>query len=160
MKALKKIVIALSIAGVAGALLGALSRVLMRLVTLIAGGEPGFSWSGTIFIVLLYVVAPAPVAALSAFTTRWWRWIAAAAGTALLAVPAIGVTGEELGNTAGFSAAQWAGTMIVTVAIFATTVVLPIATVRLVDRTVGRARLRQRRPTAPMAAELAGSGAA
>jgi hypothetical protein len=155
MKALKKLAIAVSITAVVGTAMGALSRVLMRLVTQVAGGEPGFSWSGTIFIVLIYLVAAAPVAALAAFTTRWWRWIAGVAGTALLAVPAASIGMEELGATSGFSAAQWVGTITLTVAILATTVALPIVSVRLVDRTVIRARLRQGRPSASVIRELA-----
>lgn len=160
MQILKKVAVALSIAAVAGVVLGALSRILMRLATLVGGGEPGFSWSGTLFIVLIYVVAAVPVAVLAAFTTRWWRWVGGAVGTGLLAVPGLSIAAEELEGRAGWTAVQWAGAIAVTVAIIATTVALPLSTVRLVDRTVTRARLRQPRRSAMITAEPAGSVAA
>ena len=160
MQALKKIGIALSIAVVMGLALGALSRALMRAATIAAGGTPSFSWSGTFFIVLIHVVAAVPVAVLAAFTTRWWRWILGAAGAALLAVPSSSIASVELGETSTWSATQWAGAMTATVAIFATIVLLPIATVRLIDVALTRTRLRQPPRGIAIASGFAESGAA
>jgi hypothetical protein len=151
MPALKKLVVALAIATAAGVALGALSRALMRVGTYVAGGTPGFSWSGTLFVLLLYVVAAAPVTVLAASTTRWWRWIAAVPGSGMLAVPGASISAEEMVGREGWSGAQWLGAAAVAVAIIATTIALPVITVRLVDRTVARAGLRQPRPAAVVA---------
>ena len=124
---------------VAGVILGALSRVFMRLLTLAAGGEPGFSWPGTIFIVLIYVVAVVPAAVAAAFTVRWWRWLAAAAGAMFLMVPAVSVFSEEIGDVQGVSAVAWVGLVAASVAVFATVFAAPAAAIWLVDRRKGRA---------------------
>ncbi|WP_433606407.1 hypothetical protein ACQP2P_29950 [Dactylosporangium sp. CA-139114] len=139
MRAVKVLTTAVAGAVVAGAVLGALSRVFMRLLTLAAGGAPGFSWSGTFFIVLIYVVAVAPAALTAAFTTGRWRWLAAVAGAALLMVPAIGVSSEEIGDVEGISAMAWIGLAAASVAVFTTVFVAPAAAIWLVDRLKGRA---------------------
>jgi len=123
-------------AAAAGALAGGLARGLMRVATLVAGGQPEFSWGGTLGIVLVFAIAMLPVAGLAAFTVRWWRWLAAAAGAVLLAVPAVAIAREDLGVVT--SVARWAGVIAVTLAIFATIAAAPIATVRLVDTMLGR----------------------
>src|SRR5690349_11607764 len=106
MQALKKIGVALLAAVVGGTVIGALSRALMRVATHVAGGEPGFSWSGTLFILLIYTIVAVPVALAAAFTTHWWRWILGAAGAAVLVVPAIGVSSEELDNISTWTTTQ------------------------------------------------------
>jgi hypothetical protein len=146
MNVLKRIGIGLAAAVVAGIVFGGLSRALMRLATLAVGGVPGFSWEATFFIVLIHVIAAVPAAMLAAFTKRWWRWSAAVAGTALLAVPAAGIASADLGATGSLTAAQWVGAIAATVAIFASFVVLPLVAVRLVDRGVVKARLRSAIP--------------
>lgn len=122
-----------------GVVLGALSRLFMRLLTLAMDGEPGFSWSGTFFIALIYVAAVAPAALAAAITMRWWRWLAAAAGSAFLLLPAIGVFSEEVGSVAGVSTMAWIGLGAASVAVFATVFVAPAAAIWLVDRLQGRA---------------------
>ncbi len=138
MNVLKRLGCALGAAVGAGIVMGGLSRALMRAASLVTGGEPGFSWSGSFFIVLIYAIAMVPVALFAAFTTRWWRWIAGAAGSLFLAMPAVGVTTEELGATVGWTAAQWVAVVVVTIAIFGTIALAPIAAVRLVDALLGR----------------------
>jgi len=122
-------------AAVAGTLAGGLARGLMRVATLVAGGQPEFSWGGTLGIVLVFAIAMLPVAGLAAFTVRWWRWLAGAAGAVLLAVDAAAIAAGELGVVT--SVAQRAGVIAVTLAIFATIAAAPIATVRLVDTMLG-----------------------
>ncbi|MFF5228010.1 hypothetical protein [Dactylosporangium sp. NPDC000521] len=111
----------------------------MRLLTLAAGGEARFTWSGTIFIALIYVVATVPAALSAAITRRWWRWLAAAAGALFLMMPAIGVFSEEIGDVDGLSGMAWAGLVAASVATFATVFVAPAAAIWLVDRLKGRA---------------------
>lgn len=140
MRALRVLTNAVVGAVVAGVILGVLSRVLMRLLTITAGGEPRFSWSGTFFIVLLYVAAVVPAALVAAITAvRWLRWLAGAAGAAFLTVPALGVSSEELGALPDVSAMTQAGLIVASVAVFATVFAAPVAAIRLVDRLKGRA---------------------
>ncbi|MEV4139625.1 hypothetical protein AB0J72_46610 [Dactylosporangium sp. NPDC049742] len=139
MRAIKVLTSAVAGAVGAGVVLGALSRGFMRLLTLAGGGEPGFSWSGTFFIALIYVVAVAPAALAAAITTRWWRWLAAAAGALFLMLPAIGVFSEEVGDVNGLPAMARVGLVAASVAVFATVFAAPAAAIWLVDRLKGRA---------------------
>ncbi|MFD6262860.1 hypothetical protein ACFWFK_17195 [Micromonospora chalcea] len=134
MRVIKGLAMAIASAVVSGVVLGVLSRLLMRLVTLAADGEPNFSWSGTFFIVLIYVVAVVPAALAAAITVRRWRWIAAALGAAFLTVPAIGISSEELSHVGELSTMAWIGVGAATVAVFATVFAAPAAAIWLVDR--------------------------
>jgi hypothetical protein len=127
---------------VAGAVLGALSRALMALITLIAGGQPSFSFAGTGFVLALYAAVVLPGALLAALTVHRARWLLLGAGAVFLCVPAIGVAQEEVTGTELFDAVQWIGVGSAGLAIFATVAVLPVLTVRLVDGWLGR-RTRQ-----------------
>jgi hypothetical protein len=99
---------------VAGTALGAVAHALMALLPLAAGGSSSFSWSGTAFILALYV---------------------------LVMVPAVGVAGEEVGASPGFDALQWLGVAAAGAAVFAATIgLLPLLTVGLTDRWPGRRR--------------------
>ncbi|WP_433495508.1 hypothetical protein ACQP26_09655 [Micromonospora sp. CA-248089] len=134
MRAIKVLASAVAGALVSGLVLGALSRLFMRLMTLAADGEPRFSWTGTFFIAVIYVAAVAPAALTAAITTRWWRWIAAALGTAFLMAPAIGISSEEIGYVQGLSTIAWIGVGAATAAVFATVFAAPAAAIWLVDR--------------------------
>jgi hypothetical protein len=123
---------------VAGAVLGTLSRGLMALVTLAAGGTNSFSWSGTAFILIIYAAAILPGGLLAGVTTHRLRWLLLAAGAAFLCVPAVGVAGAELGSTAGFDTVRWVGVGVTAAAVFGTIGLLPLLTVRLADRWTGR----------------------
>ncbi|MEU6019879.1 hypothetical protein [Micromonospora sp. NPDC047134] len=138
MRAIKVLASAVVGAIGSGVVLGLLSRLFMRLVTLAADGDPRFNWSGTFFIVLIYVVAVAPAALAAAITMRRWRWIAAAVGTAFLMVPAIGISSEELGHVQELSTMAWIGVGATTVAVFATVFAAPAAAIWSVDRLKGR----------------------
>ena len=138
---------------VVGALLGATSRGLMALVTLAAGKEISFSWSGTAFIVMLYVAVMIPAGVVAGLTTHWSRWLLPTAGALFLCVPAIGIGSVELGATADFSVAQWLGVGTAAAGIFGTVVLLPLLTVRLADHWLGR-RPAPPQPRADAAEEL------
>ena len=69
----------------------------MRLVAL-SVGDGKFTVMGSVFIVLIYVVAMAPLAVAATITVRWWRWLFGAGGSVFLLFPAIGVAGEEIGH--------------------------------------------------------------
>ena len=78
---------------VAGLLLGVASRVVMRVIGLLSGGTEGFSWGGTIEIVLFGLLIGAPIA-LFFLALRshldWPRpWAGVALGAALFAATAL-----------------------------------------------------------------------
>jgi hypothetical protein len=133
---------------VVGGVLGAVSRGLMALVALAAGGTSSFSWSGTAGILLIYVLVMLPAGAVAGLTTHRLRWLLPVGGALFLCVPALGVASEEIGSTAGFTAGQWLGVGAAGAAIFATVGLLPWLTVRLTDRW-----LRRRRGASVAAAE-------
>jgi peptidoglycan/LPS O-acetylase OafA/YrhL len=139
-------------AGVAGAvgagiLVGVVSRLLMRLVALAAGHEGGFSWLDSVAILMIYAVAMLPGALTAAATTRRLRWVVAAAGCVFLMGPAVGIASGEIGGTQGLSVLQWVALSATSLAVFATIVILPVVTVRIVDRL--RGRRRRPRPASP-----------
>ena len=86
------------------------------------------------FILLIFVVAMVPGAAVAALTRRRLRWLLPGAGALFLCVPAVGVASAEVGATAGFDAGQWSGVAIAGLGVFATIALLPVLTVRLTDR--------------------------
>jgi hypothetical protein len=133
-----KLAVGVLAALVAGTAVGAVARGLMTLVALAAGDVASFSWSGTSFILLLFVLVMVPGAVVAAFSTHRARWLLPAAGAVFLCVPAVGVAGAEIGGTAGFGAVQWLGVGAGTVALFGTIALLPLVTVRLTDRWLGR----------------------
>jgi hypothetical protein len=128
----------LAAAVLAGAALGAASRVFMALVGLASGGSSSFTVSGTFFILLIYVLAMVPGGAVAGLTTHRARWLLPVGGALFLCVPAVGVAGAEIGATAGFGPAQWLGVGAGSAAIFLLIALAPVATVRLTDRWLGR----------------------
>ncbi|GAB3356939.1 hypothetical protein [Modestobacter lapidis] len=133
-----RIVVGALAALAAGMALGAVSRGLMALVTVASGGENSFSWSGTAFILVLYVLVMVPGGVVAGVTTKRRRWLLPVAGALFLCLPAIGVAAEEVGSTVGFGPLQWLGVGITGTAVFATIAALPLLTVRLTDRWLGR----------------------
>jgi hypothetical protein len=119
---------------VAGVVVGGASRVLMRLVSLAAGDEGGFSVGGTVAIVVAYAAFMLPGAVLAGSTDRRGRTALLVVGALLLCVPAIGVASEEVDGTGGLGALQWAGVLAAGAAIFGAIATLPAVTTRLVDR--------------------------
>jgi hypothetical protein len=123
---------------VAGAIVGAIARLSMRAVTISADHTGSFSVSGSVFIVMIYALVMVPGGIVSAFTTRWWRWLVLGAGSAFLVLPAVGVAQEEIGNTHGLSPLRWILLVASSVLVFATIPADAVATARLVDRWRGR----------------------
>ncbi len=82
----------------------------------------------------IYAVAMIPCGVVAALTTRWWRWLVAAAGSLFLCFPAVGVASEEIGSTDGLSLWRWVLLVITSLAVFATIAIAPLVTVALVDR--------------------------
>jgi hypothetical protein len=125
-------------AAVCAVVLGTVARVLMRLVTVVAGGAAEFSWAGTLGIVSMFALAMLPGAVGAAFVAGPHRWWLLALGAVLLCLPAVGIATEELGPTSSFSTGQWVGVIALGAAIFAVIAAMPLVTARLVDRLLSR----------------------
>ena len=99
--------------GVAAAVLGAvvgavLTRGLMRLVILVAGGTPQFTWTGMAFIALFYVVFLTPGAIALVWSRARWPLGVFGLGAVAIPVQAAGIAQIDLEAVGPFSAGQWA----------------------------------------------------
>jgi hypothetical protein len=128
----------------AGIVVGIPSRLIMRLVAISAGHVGTFKWVDSLAILMIYAGAMLPGAVVAAVTTRRVRWVIAAAGSALLFVPATGIAAEEIGGTGGMSTLQWIGLIVSSIAVYITIAILPIVTVWMVDYLRGRTPLTPR----------------
>jgi hypothetical protein len=135
----RTLLVAASASLIAGVAVGAVARFLMRLVAVATGNGSSFSWSGTAFIIGLFVVVMFPGALLATASSRRWRWALLAAGAAFLLVPATGIAMAEIGSTEDFSAAQWVAVLAASAGVYAAIVLLPLVTLRLIDTLVPRA---------------------
>ena len=96
-------------AAVVGGVLGAvLTRGLMRLITIVAGGDPSFSWTGLAFIAIFYVVFLTPGAIALACSRARWALVLFGAGALAIPVQATGIATTDLEAVGPFSAGQWA----------------------------------------------------
>jgi hypothetical protein len=123
---------------VSGVAVGVIARILMRAVTVSADHAGEFTLNGSVVIPLIYAMAMVPGAVVSAFTTRWWRWLVIGAGSAFLCLPAVGVASEEIGTTDGLSALRWVLLVITSTLVFASIGLVAVVTVRMVDRLCDR----------------------
>jgi len=99
--------------GVAAALLAglvgaALTRGVMRLVMLVAGGTTTFSWTGTAFIALFYVVFLTPGAIALAWSRGRWPLVLFVVGAVAIPVQAAGIATTDLEAVGPFSTEEWA----------------------------------------------------
>ena len=91
-------------AAVLGGLVGAaLTRGLMRLVMVVADGNPSFTWTGTAFIALFYVVFLAPGAVALAWSRARWPLVVFGAGAVAIPVQATGIATTDLAAVGPFS---------------------------------------------------------
>jgi hypothetical protein len=107
-KRLMRAVVRGAAAAVIGGLVGAaLTRGVMRAVILVAGGEPQFTWAGTAFITLFYVVFLAPGAIALAYSRARWPLFIFGAGAIAIPVQAAGIAQTDLEAVGPFSTGQW-----------------------------------------------------
>jgi hypothetical protein len=97
-------VVAAVVAGVIGT---ALTRGLMRAIILVAGGEPQFTWSGTAFIALFYVVFLMPGAVALAWSPARWPLFVFGAGAVAIPIQAAGIAQTDLEAVGPLSTGQW-----------------------------------------------------
>jgi len=96
-------------AAVTGGLVGAaLTRALMRVIMLVADGNPGFTWTGTAFIAIFYVVFLLPGAVALAWSRARWPLFLFGLGAVAIPVQASGIATTDLEAVGPFSPGQWA----------------------------------------------------
>jgi len=122
----------------AGMLMGAVARLFMMLVALASGDTSRFHWSATVGILLGFAAFMLPGALVAAFVRRRGRWLLPAAGAVALMFPAVGVASDEIGDTARFTTLNWVAVSVTGAVVFATILVLPVLTLRLVDWALSR----------------------
>ncbi|SDE85901.1 hypothetical protein SAMN05660485_01891 [Blastococcus fimeti] len=132
--------------GVVGALL---TRALMRLVMVVAEGDPSFTWTGLVFIALFYVVFLAPGAIALAWSPA--RWPLGVLGIGALAIPvqAAGIAQTDLEDVGPLGTGQWAALVPIFVAMAAV-----YALQADIVRRVARRPDRRWRTAAPVGVDL------
>lgn len=126
-----------------GVALGAVARLMMRLVAVAAGHHGEFSIGGTVGIMVAFVVVMVPGSLLAAL---WWGrgwWTLLAAGTGLLLVVATGVAISDVGDVSGLPPVRWAFLLLAAGGVYASILAMPIVISRVV-RSRGAQRWRRR----------------
>jgi hypothetical protein len=96
-------------AAVAAGLFGAvLTRALMRLIMVVADGDTAFTWAGTAFIAVFYVVFLTPGCIAVAWTGGRWPLFLLGAGALAIPLQATGIATTDLAAVGPLSAGQWA----------------------------------------------------
>jgi hypothetical protein len=107
-------------AALVGGLVGAvLTRAVMRLVMLVAGGSTSFTWTGLAFIALFYVVFLTPGAIALAWSRARWPLFVFGAGALAIPVQAAGIAQTDLEAVGPFTGGQWALLVVLFVAMAA-----------------------------------------
>jgi len=122
----------------AGLAMGAVARLMMRLVVLATGRDGEFSLGGTAGIMLAFVVVMVPGAVLASLYRGRGRSLLLIAATLFLLVVATGIAVEDLGTVDELSAARWTGVAIAGLGVYAAILALPVLTYRLIARGDGR----------------------
>jgi hypothetical protein len=107
-------------AALAGGLIGAaLTRALMRAVMVVAEGPTTFTWTGTAFIALFYVVFLLPGAVALAWSRARWPLFLFGAGAVAIPLQAAGIATTDLEAVGPFTTGQWALLIVLFVAMAA-----------------------------------------
>jgi hypothetical protein len=133
-------------AAVLGGVIGAvLTRALMRLVMVVADGDPTFTWTGLVFIALFYVVFLTPGAVALAWSRARWPLVVLGAGAVAIPVQAAGIAQTDLEEVGPLSSGQWAALTPIFVAMAAVYALQAVITYR-----VARSGRRDPEPTAAL----------
>jgi hypothetical protein len=109
-------------AGVAvlwGLLSAALTRALMRAVTLITEGTPEFTWFGTLGIAMIYIATLLPGAVALAYSAGRWPWILFGGGIAFLTYGAVVIGVQETAHAEDLTLWRWGGLILLLLAMVA-----------------------------------------
>ena len=109
--------VAAAVPGFASAIV---TRVLMRAVAILTNDETDFNADALLFIGFVYTVALLPGCLALAYSRAGWPWLLVAAGTAFLALAAVGIGLDETSDATGMTAAQRVGLALVLIAMLAT----------------------------------------
>ncbi|HET8599988.1 MAG TPA: hypothetical protein VFL99_06655 [Segeticoccus sp.] len=124
---------------VAGVALGLVARVFMRVVAVASATPTGFSVAGTLAICVAFVLAVLPGATVAACVRNRSRWVLPVLGALLLGAGALPELAQDLSGLSLFTTVRQVTAVAATTGVFVAIVLLPLATVRLVDRALRRA---------------------
>jgi hypothetical protein len=134
---------------VAGLVCGGLARALMRVVSVVSDDQPEFSWSGTLFIVLLFVLAAVPGAIVAAGYSGRGRSVPLVVMSLLLWLPATSIARSDLSEVLGMTAVEWVGVGLATAGIYLLIAAMPVLALRLI-RSWADAGQSSRRPSSDL----------
>ena len=93
----------LTAAAVPGAVSAVITRILMRAVSAVVGGEPSFSLEGSAGIVVVYIAVLLPGCIALAWSRAWWPWLLFVAGATALMALAFGIGLDETAAAQGMT---------------------------------------------------------
>jgi hypothetical protein len=103
----RAVVRGIAAAAVGGLVGAALTRALMRVIILVADGTPAFTWGGTAFIAIFYVVFLAPGAVALAWSRARWPLFLFGLGAIAIPVQATGIATTDLAAVGRLGLGQW-----------------------------------------------------
>jgi peptidoglycan/LPS O-acetylase OafA/YrhL len=80
----------------------------MRLIVVVADGDPSFTWTGLAFIALFYVVFLLPGALALAWSRARWPVVLFGVGALAIPIQATGIATTDLAAVGPISGGQWA----------------------------------------------------
>lgn len=138
MVVVRRAVVGVGAALLAGVLMGSVARVMMRLVAVATGHNAEFSASGTVSILLAFVVLMVPGALLASLWRGRGRSLLLVAGTVFLLVVATGIAVSDIGDVSGLSVVRWMALAAASLGVYAAILGLPFLTFRILTRGVDR----------------------
>ena len=136
--AVRKVAVGVGAALLAGTGLGSLARLMMRLTALAAGEPAHFTPAGSALILLVFVVFALPGAVLAALVRSRGRSALLVLAALALCVPATGAASAEVNGVASLSGPALTGVVLATAGVYVAVLALPVLTLRLVARGLGR----------------------
>lgn len=121
-------------AAVPGILAGVVTRLLMRLIAHTVNDQPGFSWTGSVGIVLIYVATLLPGCVALACSRGRWPWLLFSASVVLLTFEAIAIGVQETAAAHDMGVGRWILLLLLLTAMTATYAAQFIAAARLARR--------------------------
>jgi len=125
-----------------GAVIGVVARLLMRLVALLAGDQPSFTWGASLAIVGLFVVSAAGAAAATLASRRWLAALVVVATSfpVVLMGTAIGVSEVVSALDEGVAGLRRLALLVVAALILVLALATPYLGWRLAGRRLPRAQ--------------------
>jgi hypothetical protein len=136
----RRAVVGVGAALLAGLLMGAVARLMMRLVVLATGRPEEFSVGGTVMIMLVFVTLMIPGALLASLWRGRGRSLLLLGGAGLLLVTATGIAAGDIGHVGDLSTLRWVGVGVAGLGVYAAILALPVLTYRLLSRGAGSGR--------------------